>query len=158
MKALSIEMVNFRQFERFECKFDLNFTLLMGQNGTGKTNLLQAMAIALSAPFNQIGLREVALEEGDVRRDRSIDPANENWRAQIFPASCGISVQLYNVSLSLAQERSPTVVTPFRYGREPFDKQGSQTLTRRANDWFELNNAATIPLLGHGEWVIIESD
>ena len=70
MKALSIEMVNFRQFERFECKFDPNFTLLMGQNGTGKTNLLQAMAIALSAPFNQIGLREVTLEEGDVRRDR----------------------------------------------------------------------------------------
>ena len=147
MKALSIEMVNFRQFERFECKFDPNFTLLMGQNGTGKTNLLQAMAIALSAPFHQIGLREVMLEEGDVRRDRSIDPANENWRAQIFPASCAISVRLYNDPLTVAQERIPIGARPFRIGQKPFDEHGRQTLVRRANDWFELNNAATIPLL-----------
>ncbi len=47
MKIDSIQIDNFRGIERLELTFDPHFTLLVGDNGSGKTSILSAIAVAL---------------------------------------------------------------------------------------------------------------
>ena len=43
----SIKLHNFRSYELFSAKFSEHGTVIVGQNGTGKTNLLEAVYVAL---------------------------------------------------------------------------------------------------------------
>ncbi len=47
MKLTSIEIVNFRKFEKLTCPLHPNLTVLTAENGGGKTTLLDAIRIAL---------------------------------------------------------------------------------------------------------------
>ncbi len=47
MKLTSIEIANFRKFEKLSCSFHPNMTVLVSENGGGKTTLLDAARIAL---------------------------------------------------------------------------------------------------------------
>lgn len=46
MKIEKLTLKNFRAFENFECKFDLQMNVLVGLNGFGKTSVLDAIAIS----------------------------------------------------------------------------------------------------------------
>jgi predicted ATP-binding protein involved in virulence len=52
MKIHKIEIENFKLFEKVEFKFDDNFNLLIGINGSGKTSLLRAIAVSLGGWAN----------------------------------------------------------------------------------------------------------
>lgn len=47
MKVDSIELKNFRGFENFHAEFNENLTVIVGDNGAGKSSLLDALAIAI---------------------------------------------------------------------------------------------------------------
>src|SRR5699024_4337191 len=47
MKLKSILIQNFRNINKEDLSLDKNFTLLIGKNGTGKTNILDAVALTL---------------------------------------------------------------------------------------------------------------
>ena len=49
MKINRIEVQNFKSFEHKTFNFDHQFTLLIGDNGTGKTAILDALAIGAGA-------------------------------------------------------------------------------------------------------------
>lgn len=49
LKKICLE--NFKCFEKFELEFHKNLTVIIGGNGTGKTSLLEAIAIAFSTMF-----------------------------------------------------------------------------------------------------------
>lgn len=49
MKAKKLSLYNFRSFEKLELEAGSRLNLLIGENGTGKTTLLDALAIALGA-------------------------------------------------------------------------------------------------------------
>ncbi|MGB4497225.1 MAG: AAA family ATPase [Methylococcaceae bacterium] len=49
MKINKLELFNFRCFERYSLKFAERFTLLIGDNGSGKTAILDALTISISA-------------------------------------------------------------------------------------------------------------
>lgn len=49
MKITNIEIKNFKGFEDFTTEIDDKFTLLIGDNGTGKTAILDALAVGLNA-------------------------------------------------------------------------------------------------------------
>lgn len=54
MKLLSLQLENFRNYRRYEFEFpkDKNLTVLIGENGKGKTNLLEAIYfLSLSRSF-----------------------------------------------------------------------------------------------------------
>lgn len=51
MKINSIYLENFRCFKRCEIEFGKKSTILIGKNGTGKTNLLTGLVYSLSFPF-----------------------------------------------------------------------------------------------------------
>ena len=41
----SINAFNFRNFENLDLSFDENLNIFFGQNGTGKTNILEAISL-----------------------------------------------------------------------------------------------------------------
>lgn len=43
MHLLDLSICNFRRFERFHCELHPRFTLLVGENGAGKTSVLKAL-------------------------------------------------------------------------------------------------------------------
>jgi predicted ATP-binding protein involved in virulence len=69
MKIHRIEIENFRKFEQYSCQFDEQLTLIVGNPGSGKTSLLEALAIAagsLFLRFDEIPTRNIRSE--DMRR------------------------------------------------------------------------------------------
>jgi predicted ATP-binding protein involved in virulence len=52
MKIHKINIVNFKIFDETEFKFNENFNLIIGINGSGKTSLLRALAISLAGWAN----------------------------------------------------------------------------------------------------------
>lgn len=74
MKIDRIELNNFRKFEKASFEFPSNFTVLIGENGKGKSSVLQAVRVA-AATF-LLGIDEVEryhIQKEDVRR---IDAGN----------------------------------------------------------------------------------
>ena len=47
MRVLSIKLHNFRSYDLFEANFSERGTVIVGPNGTGKTNLLEAVYVSL---------------------------------------------------------------------------------------------------------------
>ena len=47
MRINRLDLTNFRGFERLEVEFQERLTLLVGENGSGKTSLLEALCVAL---------------------------------------------------------------------------------------------------------------
>lgn len=66
MKLKKIELTNFRSFEKFEIEFNDNLTVIVAENGGGKTSVLDAVAIALS-PF--VGGFDSGINKGFKRTD-----------------------------------------------------------------------------------------
>ena len=69
-KMKKITLKNYRGFENMEFSFSDRFNLFLGDNGSGKTSVLDALALVLSSIF--IGLEEkgksFAIKDGDVRQ------------------------------------------------------------------------------------------
>jgi len=85
MKIESIQILNFRGIEHLELEFDPRFTLLVGDNASGKTSILSALSVALgiwhvskmvNGPNQWRGImdheiREVAVYDGGERQFES---------------------------------------------------------------------------------------
>lgn len=66
LKSLSIE--NFRQFKKIDIEFDDKLTVLVGNNGTGKSTILDASSIAVSTLTSAMeGLTNFTIKKGDAR-------------------------------------------------------------------------------------------
>jgi recombinational DNA repair ATPase RecF len=57
MKIRKIALKNFRGYKSLELKFDNSFNLIIGNNGSGKTALLEAITVAIGSFF--LGIRNV---------------------------------------------------------------------------------------------------
>jgi len=59
----SVEMVNWRAYDRHEVRFDPGITFIMGANGVGKTTILEAIAYALTGEPSTVGDRTKLLRD-----------------------------------------------------------------------------------------------
>lgn len=68
MKLRELELENFHRFERFSISFDDQLTVLVGENGAGKSSILTAARTALAAFFAGIdGVPASGIVESDAR-------------------------------------------------------------------------------------------
>lgn len=62
----NIKLQNFRAFETLEVKFDSQMTVLVGENGVGKTTVLEAAAIAAGTFFYSLdGIKNTGIKKSD---------------------------------------------------------------------------------------------
>ncbi|RDJ00753.1 ATP-dependent endonuclease [Rhizobium phaseoli] len=71
MHISRVQLVNYRNFERANFHFNKGINTIIGENGSGKTNLFRAMRLMLDDDFLRWAYR---LEEGDFHRGLG------NWR------------------------------------------------------------------------------
>ncbi|MCT7970535.1 AAA family ATPase [Laspinema olomoucense] len=85
MKIHRIELENFRKFEHYSCQFGEQLTLIEGNQGSGKTSLIEALAIAagsLFLGFDDITPRNIQAE--DLRQFSGETPLNgKQYHVQI---------------------------------------------------------------------------
>ena len=75
MQIRHIKLCNFRCFEQIDLTLDTSFTLLLGDNGSGKTALIEALRIAAGAFLLGTDVRRVPnIQRTDIRE--SITPDN----------------------------------------------------------------------------------
>jgi predicted ATP-binding protein involved in virulence len=101
MKLKKLEITNFRCFDSISIDFDEKLTVLVAENGVGKTAILDAVALALS-PF--IGGFDTGVGKGfkheDARLDRNTAFDSENdFSHAILPRVSNMESQ-YPVSLT----------------------------------------------------------
>ncbi|MCT7967561.1 AAA family ATPase [Laspinema sp. D1] len=91
MKIHRIELENFRKFEHYSCQFDEKLTLIVGTQGSGKTSLIEALAIAagsLFLGFDDIQSRNIRTEDirslpGKMTKNREAYPVRISTQGMI---------------------------------------------------------------------------
>ncbi|HJA29514.1 MAG TPA: AAA family ATPase [Candidatus Olsenella pullicola] len=79
----NLELTNFHGFSHFDISFDNRLTVLVGENGSGKTSVLQAACVALDAFVSHLALREQrAIAPSDARFDRFEMGGVTDWQGQ----------------------------------------------------------------------------
>ena len=70
MEITSLKLVNLRAIENAEFRFQPGFNLIVGVNGVGKTSVLDALSVCLSAVVkraNKLRSRVEAFSANDIR-------------------------------------------------------------------------------------------
>jgi len=102
MQLLDLTLSNFRRFEHFHCELHPRFTLLVGENGAGKTCVLKALERGVfSGLKNAIGLPHLSILISDARYTHNTDVSDERWGHRHFPVHVTSQVQWKNASAKL---------------------------------------------------------
>jgi predicted ATP-binding protein involved in virulence len=99
MRIDSLLLENFKGFQRRELTFHPQFNLVVGENGTGKTSLLDALAVAVGSWFLGVsGVDTRHIYPYEVRLQGFPSEAGTNWEGQypcFIEASGSISHERY---------------------------------------------------------------
>ena len=68
MRIDKLYLQNFRCYDELKLEFDKNMTVIVGENGKGKTAILDALAISLEPYLRALGCKGRNMGERDVRR------------------------------------------------------------------------------------------
>ncbi len=109
MRIDSLKISNFKGFKELECSFHPEFNLIVGENGTGKTALLDALSIAVAGWFHGLrGVPQRLMQPFEVRlvpfERRNVDEGGEewisvNWEHQ-YPCIISVSGEVSGTPLS----------------------------------------------------------
>lgn len=67
MKIINLKLTNFRNYEKFEITFNDHLNLIYGNNGMGKTNLVEAISVlALTRSFRAVVDKNLILKNKNV--------------------------------------------------------------------------------------------
>lgn len=101
IKIDNIELVNYRRFESTKIQFSDFFNLLIGDNGSGKTAILDAISVAIGAFLSGFG--ELTSDESRVLKNSK----DIRWDGENYQTPCKVSASLkfsskgYQLSRSL---------------------------------------------------------
>jgi predicted ATP-binding protein involved in virulence len=116
MKIHKIEIENFKGFLKNSFNFTERFTVIIGNNGKGKTSLIDALAIAASAYL--LGIDELgAADRKDLRQNMSHCIDFDRYFAAQYPVVIRAEGELetalsWQQTLSTAKSRSPRKIIP----------------------------------------------
>lgn len=72
MRINRLCLQNFRCYDQLEIDFNKNMTVIVGENGKGKTAILDALAISLTPYLNVFGAKGRNMAEKDVRKIKDV--------------------------------------------------------------------------------------
>lgn len=100
MRIDSLLLENFKGFNRRELFFHPQFTLIVGENGSGKTSLLDALSVALGSWFLGIsGVETRPIRQDEVRLQAFPSEAGSHWEGQ-YPCVVEASGTILNQPLT----------------------------------------------------------
>lgn len=116
MKIQNIRIQNFRIFKKYEIDFDKNLTVLVANNSSGKTALLDAISIAFGS---YIGVFPLGINKGFKFTDATIEKSGDE---PLYPISLESTIEIekevYTIKRELSKKGSSTTVkdtTPLQY-------------------------------------------
>ncbi len=133
MKLKRLTLSNFRGFTSFECEFNLGLNVIVGQNGFGKTSVLDAISVAYGQYLSAFGTgvdRGVHKDEIHLAAMKSVEGESVQMEYQ-FPVT--VACEAYKVSSmsdfplswtrSLNSQKSRTTqVTPLKNAAKHLEK------------------------------------
>lgn len=141
MEVKKLELKNFRGFGHFEISFQSGMNLLIGVNGSGKTALLEALSIGLSAFF--LGIRSQktrSIAKNDIR----VLPLGKNGTVnteQQLPVEISLLCEWNGQDLDWKRYRETT------FGKTKNDAKLLQTITGKLDDKVRNGEEIILPLL-----------
>ncbi|WP_439146103.1 AAA family ATPase [Vibrio sp.] len=150
MKVQSVTLKNFKRFEEETFNFDQRFTVLIGNNATGKSSILEAVAIfagsylldfggATKRPIRPGEVREKMINVGEVETLEPQYPVAISGQAKIFLGE-EKGVQLFTWSRELLGVTKKTT----RLNAKSITKLGKQDA-----QLVQLGGEVTLPLLAY---------
>lgn len=134
-----LELANFRGFESLSLDFEERLTVIVGTNGTGKTAVLDALAIMLSTVLRNFGGSTRGFQLADAREVPS-DLNSQKSVAQMsqqFPIRAEIELTTGNWTYTWPRIRSSAK------GRTSWGEKNSPIGVDMAQLWNEANNPDT---------------
>ena len=116
MRIDKLYLQNFRCYDDMELNFDKRMTVIVGENGKGKTAILDALAISLEPYLRAFGCKGRNMSERDVRR---IKDAGDEKASRILRMK-----SKYPVSIKVDGERDGVA---FTWSRELKSERGRTT-------------------------------
>lgn len=165
MKIDKIEIVNFKIFDKTEFKFDENFNIIIGINGSGKTSLLRALAISLAGWANAYikddrNLRPIEDNEiREIQRDGRFDKTKETY-IKAFGKSIIVDDSENKKNIDIEWKRKRTEENPnteiychVQYGNYPkwYSYSNFSNLGRNTLRYIEKGNSFDLPLIAFYE-------
>lgn len=113
MQVFNIKLHNFRSYELLSVKFGDHGTVIVGPNGTGKTNLLEAVYIALRGSSFRGSLID-CMKHDTTQSTILLETSNESRRIQL-QRSANSSSKIFNINdnkskIMLRKNRLPVVL------------------------------------------------
>lgn len=144
MRIDRLRLSNFKGFAERELTFHPEFNLIVGENGTGKTSVLEALSIAVGSWF--LGMRGYDsrhIRPADVRLVGMDTPDGVRWEDQ-YPTTVESSGEVMNTKLiwsrALASSTSRTTYV---------DARSVKTLAERAQGAVKRREDVTLPLISY---------
>ena len=100
MKIKNIKLKNFRGYKKLELDLDSNFNLIIGDNGSGKTAILEALTVAIGSFF--LGIRDVN-SRNILSKDIHIHNF-EDYEEYLFPVIIEAEGEINNQELRWSRE------------------------------------------------------
>ena len=124
MKINSLKLTNFRNYDRFEINFHNNLNIICGNNGVGKTNLVEAIyALSLTKSFRtnndknlikkgELSTKIEGVVESNTTNNYQVIINNEGKKVKIDNNILNkISDYISNINIILLQPDEQTIFT-----------------------------------------------
>jgi predicted ATP-binding protein involved in virulence len=116
----SIRITNFKGIDDAQFQFDNDFNLIIGDNGTGKTSILEAVAVGLGAFLAGIdGVRSIHFSSDEIRRENEL--LGEGSNNIIYKTPIKVECDLQVNQHSFCYKRQKKSVKSSRSTIEPRD-------------------------------------
>lgn len=150
MRIDKLEVRNFKKFAEQTFDFHPQFTLLVGENGAGKTSVLDALSVALGVwlvhvPDSQLANSRRKIAESEIR----IQPEQDGDRVQFREATTGVVVQATG---TIQDTTDLTWSRSIKPGKKETSNAGSHQAMRIISEAFAADSASErviLPVLAY---------
>ena len=147
----SLEVKNFRKFEGLRIEFSKGVTVLVGANGSGKSAILDAAAIALATFFHALDVPAKTISRSDARIMASRFIGNRNEVRGAYPVAVSATGAFFGERLNWTRTLNSEAGSTTRV----YAKQMTE-LSRRVSEMLNVENESgvisndiTLPILSY---------